>query len=237
VRKIAWYVINLDKETARYASVLSEADAFGVEIERLSAVNAENIEDIDEHYVSLGVRAAWLSHMNAMKRFLDSNLEFAIITEDDFHIDKPNRLKTILAKDSTYNYDFIQFGFLLPGVDTHIKFRVTNLQQKGFGLLSHLAKLPLFKNLKMGNRLRVREALLAPEGIIESDSLPGAHFYMVSRKFAKEVTSLNNPQYLSIDDFFSALSKMRAFKMGRTRKSFVSQLPFQSWTGSRFKAF
>ena len=104
MRKIAWYVINLDKETARYASVLSEADAFGVEIERLSAVNAENIEDIDEHYVSLGVRAAWLSHMNAMKRFLDSNLEFAIITEDDFHIDKPNRLKTILAKDSTYNY-------------------------------------------------------------------------------------------------------------------------------------
>ena len=126
---------------------------------------------------------------------------------------------------------------LLPGVDTHIKFRFTNLQQKGFGLLSHLAKLPLFKNLKMGNRLRVREALLAPEGIIESDSLPGAHFYMVSRKFAKEVTSLNNPQYLSIDDFFSALSKMRAFRMGRTRKSFVSQLPFQSWTGSRFKAF
>jgi hypothetical protein len=88
----------------------------------------------------------------------------------------------------------------------------------------------------MGNRLRVREALLAPRGIIESDSLPGAHFYMVSQKFAREVISLNNPQYLSIDDFFSALSKMRVFRMGRMRKSLVSQLPFQSWTGSRFKA-
>jgi hypothetical protein len=172
-----------------------------------------------------------------MKRFLNSNLEFAIIAEDDFHIDKPDRLKTILAKESTYSYDFIQFGFLLPGVDVYIKSKVTNLQQIGFRILALLAKLPLRRNLKMGDRLRVREAGLAPKGIIESDSLPGAHFYLVSRKFAREVISLNNPQYLSIDDFFSALSKMRSFRMGRMRKSLVSQLPFQPWKGPRFKAF
>jgi len=231
-----WYSINLDSDLNRRESILKEAEGFGAEICRVSAVDAKTLTDVDRNFVARGVRAAWLSHIKVMELFLASDADFAIITEDDFHIESSTKLKKSLSLETTFEFDLVQFGFLLPGMDIRVKVLLANLQLSGFSLLAKLGKLPFFDSMSFLGRMRVREADNAPKGFVMYDCQPGAHFYLVSRRFASEITALNSPQFLSIDDFYTALSKMRAFKMARLRKSVVSQFPFPAWTGDRFKS-
>jgi GR25 family glycosyltransferase involved in LPS biosynthesis len=235
MKMIEWYVINLSRDVERWNSVEQEATSNNLQIQRVPAIESRNLKDINANFVAAGVRAAWLSHIKAMNDFLSSNSEFAIIAEDDFHIDNPSVLNGILATDSTFEFDLLQLGFLLPGVDTQLKFRLSNSQQAGFRVLSIISNFSPLVGFHFKHRMRVKEAASAPKGIVLYDCLPGAHCYLISRRFAASVIRLNQPQFLSIDDFYSALSKMRAFRMGRVKRSLVSQLPFKSWSGDRFK--
>jgi GR25 family glycosyltransferase involved in LPS biosynthesis len=232
---INWYSINLDSDLNRRESILKEAASFGAEICRVSAVDAKTLNDVDRNFVARGVRAVWLSHIKVMELFLASNADFAIITEDDFHIEGSTKLRKVFSLETTFDFDLVQFGFLLPGIDTRVKVALANLQHSGFSLLAKLGNLPFSYSMSFLGRVRVREADNAPRGFIMYDCQPGAHFYLISRRFASEIAALNSPQFLSIDDFYTSLSKMRSFKMARLRKSIVSQLPFPAWAGDRFK--
>jgi GR25 family glycosyltransferase involved in LPS biosynthesis len=236
MKMIKWYVINLSRDVDRWDSVEQEATTNYLHIQRVPAIESNNLADIDSNFVAAGVRGAWLSHMEAMNKFLSSDSEFAIIAEDDFHIENPSVVNSILSSNSTFELDFLQLGFLLPGVDTQLNFRLSNAQQAGFRVLSVISNFSPFVGFHFKQRMRVKEAASAPKGIVLYDCLPGAHCYLISRRFAANVIKLNQPQFLSIDDFYSALSKMRAFRMGRVRKSLVRQLPFKSWSGDRFKS-
>jgi hypothetical protein len=83
--------------------------------------------------------------------------------------------------------------------------------------------------------MRVKQSLATPKGFVIDDCQPGAHFYLVRRSFCLSISALNDPQFLSIDDFFTALSRMRTFKMLRVKKNLVIQKPFSAWAGPRFK--
>lgn len=230
------YVINLDSNLERRESLVYEGSKVGLKLVRVSAVLASDLNETDENCVSSGVRAAWLSHLKAMQYFLESDAEFAIIAEDDFQVVNTDKLHKYLEKSSTYDFDLIQFGFLKTGIDIRIRVLVSNLQLSFFKAVGVLSRVKLLGRFDLSGRMRVSDALRTPSGLVPFDCEPGAHFYLISRFLASEMVKLNNPQFLSIDDFFTALAKMRAFKMARMRNSIVSQKDFQPWSGERFKS-
>lgn len=226
------YVINLDSEVKRWESCKSEALVLKLDLNRVSAIKADELSQ--SVYVTNGVQAAWKSHSKALKLFLDSGAEFAYILEDDFKITRPDLIRSFMESEEYRKWDLVQFGFLLPGIDTRMKALLVNIEATFFKLLAKLGEMKYIRELRFSSRLRVRIAINRPINFVADDCLPGAHFYLVNRKMALAILELNEPQFLSIDDFYSALSKMRTFRILRSRKSAASQKPFPAWQGDRF---
>ncbi len=229
---IPLYVINLDKDTLRWSSVLKEVERLPFEIRRVDAVNAKNL--LPHRLVSLGVNAAWLSHLKAMQTFLQSDNNFALIAEDDFHIVNPTKLMKEIKSLELKEWDLIQFGFLKPGIDIRIRVVTSHIDDLVFRIIGKISQIKVLSNRGFASRMRVKQSLKIPRGFILDDCQPGAHFYLVGRSFCESILSINNPQFLSIDDFYTSLSKMRTFRMIRIKKSLVSQKPFAAWAGPRF---
>ena len=233
IMPIHLYVINLDRDVDRWNSVLNESSHSYLETHRVKAIDAHDLPSQD--FVAPGVHAAWLSHIKAMNAFLESGLEFAIIAEDDFQITRPSELLTHIETLSNLDWDMVQLGFLRPGIDTRIKLLIARVDRVFFNYLGILSQVPGFTNRKFSSRMRVRQSLATPRGFIIDDCQPGAHFYLVRRSFCQSISTLNDPQFLSIDDFYTALSRMRTFKMLRVKTNLVNQKPFSAWAGPRFK--
>ena len=231
---IACYVINLDQETSRWKNCELQARKFGLEITRVSAISITDLPQKPESFVSSGVRAVWLSHMKCLELFLATGASHALILEDDFQIEDYRRLHWCLESELILAHDLVQFGFLKPGPDIALRVKVANFETTLFRFVARLGNLPNFKGATFRNRLRVKEAREMPRGFTADDFQPGAHCYLISRRLAMSVLKLNAPQFLSIDDFFTALSQMRTFKSIRIRNSIVSQAPFPKWSGERF---
>lgn len=230
---IPLYVINLEKDVDRWESVMQET---ANSIFRTNRVNAINSRKLPEHdFVSSGVHAAWLSHLKAMSDFLQTDAEFALIAEDDFHITNMKELSNYIEILKALDWDMVQLGFLKPGVDTKIKIFIANTEGLIFDLLGKLSQIPGLTTKSFSSRMRVKQSLDTPRGFVVDDCQPGAHFYLVRRTFCQSILILNNPQFLSIDDFYTALSRMRTFKMLRVKRNLATQKPFSAWAGPRFK--
>jgi GR25 family glycosyltransferase involved in LPS biosynthesis len=230
---IPLYVINLEKDADRWESVLEETEDSFFNTFRVDAINARDLPDPD--FVSSGVRAAWLSHLKAMRDFLESDADFALIAEDDFHISSLDELASHLENLKAFNWDMVQFGFLKPGIDTKIKILIADTENLIFRLLGRLSRLPLLSSKSFSSRMRVKQSLETPLGFVVDDCQPGAHFYLVRRSFCRSISKLNDPQFLSIDDFYMSLSRMRTFTMLRVKRNVAIQKPFSPWDGPRFK--
>ena len=230
---IPLYVINLEGDADRWDSVIQETANTFFETIRVDAIKAGDLPEHD--FISSGVHAAWLSHLKAIRAFLDSDAEFAIIAEDDFHITSLRELLNTVENLKSLQWDMVQLGFLYPGIDTRVKILLANTEGTVFNLLGKLSQIPGLTNKSFSSRMRVKQSLDTPKGFVVDDCQPGAHFYLVRRSFCKSISKLNNPQFLSIDDFFTALSKMRTFKMLRIKRSLATQKPFSAWAGPRFK--
>ena len=228
------YVINLDRDTQRWNNCEIQAQKFGLELTRVSAISVADLRQNIETFVTSGVRAVWLSHMKCFELFLSTNASHALILEDDFQIRDSKKLHFYLQSQSILAHDLVQFGFLIPGPDIAIRVKVANLETALFRLMAKLGNLPIFKNATFKDRLRVKEAREIPQGFTADDFQPGAHCYLISRRLASSVLKLNSPQFLCIDDFFTALSQMRTFRSIRIKKSIVNQAPFPKWSGERF---
>ena len=230
---IPLYVINLARDTDRWKSVLEESAEYPFATIRVDAINASDLPQ--QAFVSAGVNAAWLSHLKAMRIFLDSQAQFALIAEDDFHIINPSKLKSRIEKLSLNDWDMVQLGFLKPGLDTRMKILFANIEGLVFKFLGKIGSSFLFTNMRFTSRMRVNQSLGIPKGYVLDDCQPGAHFYLVRRSFCEAIIQLNSPQFLSIDDFFTALSRMRTFRMLRSKRNLSTQKPFSAWSGPRFK--
>lgn len=227
-------VINLDTEVERWASCVEQSEKYGLILTRIPAVTPKTLPFDSTHCVTLGVRAVWQSHLAAFRYLVNTNSSHALILEDDYKVIDAKKLNSYLRNPKIYEYDLVQFGFLKPGIDVRLKVLMANIETRFFRLVSFFSKLPIFSKSNLPNRLRVRESGDLPRGFTADDFQPGAHCYLISRNLAKVVPQLNNPQFLSIDDFFTAFSQMRSYKSIRVRKSLVDQAPFAKWTGDRF---
>lgn len=103
------FVINLERSTARRASIQQQLDAQGVEFEFVKAVDGAtltdeylkqvcNYEELNKrpHLMHKGMYGCILSHFHIYQRIVAENLPYALVMEDDIII-QPG-LKAVLAE-------------------------------------------------------------------------------------------------------------------------------------------
>jgi GR25 family glycosyltransferase involved in LPS biosynthesis len=166
------------------------------------------------------VLACWKSHIKTYSRLIASDLEYALVLEDDFLIKNPKKFSSFLESLCMEQFDLLQIGFLLPGMFNRMRWIFEELEKLVFYSLGFISRNIGLKSLSQ--RLRIAEARSVSVRFTQSSFLPGTHAYLINRKMALALTSLDSPQF-SADEFFIALSKMRSFKMVRFWRSLITQ--------------
>ncbi len=95
----AIYVINLDRDTARMATIARNLAKLGLDYERIPAVLGKELPDLDSHFDAAqyplhnhadrprpGEVGCYLSHIKAMRRLLETDKTCALILEDDVEL-------------------------------------------------------------------------------------------------------------------------------------------------------
>ncbi len=214
------YVINLDSRSDRWNSVLAQEKNLALPLVRVPAVSTNEVSSSE--FTTLAVNATWGSHQRAMRLFLASNDEYGLILEDDFIL-SPSWSKTTLDRFQTLGCDFLQVGYLITTPLDLIEIKLKSTVDLALKLLNKLTSMGLIPKSWFGDRLLVMEQDNVPFSFVCNDIRPGAHGYIVSRRFAMASQQFNNPVILSTDALFMALGWMRTFKFMRIRKSVISQ--------------
>jgi GR25 family glycosyltransferase involved in LPS biosynthesis len=214
------FVINLNSRTDRWDSVEKQSEALGIPLTRVEAISKDEV--LSEHFVTSAVAATWNSHKKAMNLFLKTEDEYALILEDDF---------ILLSKWTNFDFsfyrsleiDFFQIGYLVTTPMDLLEMKIKGTADLILKILTQVAHSRVFKMTKLRNRFLIREQLDLPFHLVANDLRPGAHAYIVSRKFALAMQQVNSPVILSTDALYIALGWMRSFKCVRLRKSAVAQ--------------
>jgi len=96
------FVINLDKNPDRLASMKRQLDAFGIEFDRFPAVYGKNLTKaelrrdynrfrsilVNGKSMQLGEIGCALSHLGVYRRVVDDDIPFALILEDDVALEE-----------------------------------------------------------------------------------------------------------------------------------------------------
>jgi GR25 family glycosyltransferase involved in LPS biosynthesis len=225
---VSAYLINLEGERTRRNNCI-ESWPF-TEIE-LKIVNAINQSSLDPTYVTPGVAAIWASHKKAMLEFLSSGEDYAIILEDDFQFINVSRFRDAMDTSIKNEVDFLQFGFLITGLDILLSKFLKNCEYQVFRVAGSFLS---FIGVKT-SRMRFVEAANYPRSLIPFQVLPGAHAYLISRRLAKAIVDSTNEQFLAADNFFMSLAPMRTFKITRVKESTIGQRKIPSTIDNRFK--
>lgn len=81
------YVINLDRRPDRLAAITAALDRLGMPFERVPATDANDLPSRDlPPTMDMGAVACALSHSEAIRRFLGTPREVALILEDDVEL-------------------------------------------------------------------------------------------------------------------------------------------------------
>ena len=222
------YIINLDERRDRWENCLAELNKCNLNPNRISALTPSLVDSETEQFASLDIIAIWKSHQNAMRVFLDSDSEYALILEDDFSL-KIKDFDHLSSKFKKYELDFLQIGFLLPFITDYLNYKIENLQDVIFKLLSHL------KFSSITSKHSINEQISIPANIVLNGIRAGGHAYIINRRFAKACLSMNTPTFLSADGLFMALGVARNFRMARLRRSKVSQTSSPTSVTKRLK--
>ena len=234
VKSLGVYVINLKSRPDRLAEVSAQLSERAMDFTRVEACTPE---DTNFPNLTSGVGAIYRSHTIAMKHFLDSKFDFALILEDDACLDREIDFYSLVNRIES-KFDFIQVGFLRNNLTDFIEVFYFNLRRtlilKGFILARKLfgeSKLVL----EATNRLVIKEHLNFPSNWVCSNIQAGAHAYIISRNFATKTLELATNPFLAMDDFYMALGRMRLLAMYRLKRSKVSQSDLGSDVLNRFK--
>ena len=130
------YVINLDRSIGRYEYVKNTIYKLGLPLERISAVDGatlspeqiKQVADLQSYNIFLGhapergTIGCSLSHIKAWQKFLDSNLDFAVIFEDDISFE-PEKLRSTIDNliENQTMWDVVSFEIHHRGMPLTIK--------------------------------------------------------------------------------------------------------------------
>lgn len=106
------FAINLDRETGRWSELLASAEAAGLTLQRIAAVDGRALAEVDWTDVDLptvrklggrdilpGEYACYRSHIQALETFLADGSAYGLVVEDDvlFSEDTARRIEAIIA--------------------------------------------------------------------------------------------------------------------------------------------
>jgi GR25 family glycosyltransferase involved in LPS biosynthesis len=228
------YVINLKSRTDRWASVEAQRSLLGIPIQQVDAIDQDTVDASELNMAAKGVAATWLSHRKAANEFLKSEADFALILEDDFSLSGNFNIPSV-SKLKELEADFVQLGYLRVTPWESFDLNIANLRDRALRAIQFLVGMNGFLQQRIGSKLLIRERIGVPTSLVPTDIRPGGHCYVISRNMALGMQNLNNPIVFSADELFVSISRMRAFKMFRVRKSMVSQTNSPTSVDIRFK--
>jgi GR25 family glycosyltransferase involved in LPS biosynthesis len=216
--KIGVFLINLDDRKDRLDSSVQQLSKIELQFTRVSAVSAKDVEK--STFLTEPVVACWKSHIKTYRILVESDVDYALVLEDDFLVKNPRKFSKLLRNLDLEKYDLLQLGFLLPGIFNRIRWIFEELEKLIFYSLGFVSK--NFRINSLSQRLRIAEARNTSIRFTQSSFLPGTHAYLINREMASALILLDSPQF-SADEFFTALSKMRSFRMVRFWRSLITQ--------------
>lgn len=213
-------MINLKSRTDRWISVEKQTQSLGIPLIRVDAVSKDQV--LGEPFVTPAVAAAWFSHKKAMSLFLGTQDEYALILEDDFVL-QDSWSNFNFSNYKSLDIDFLQIGYLVTTPLDLLELKIKAAADLILKFLTWISHARILEKTNLRKKVLIREQLDLPLHLVASDIRPGAHAYIVSRKFALAMQQINSPVILSTDALYIALGWMRSFKFVRFRKSAVSQ--------------
>ena len=122
--RVRVFAINLRRSTARWARLEPQLRKLGLPWERFEAVDGQTaaLEGYDEvlnrhqfhRPLSKGEMACYESHLGALRRFLATRAEYAVVLEDDVLLLPELRDAVTAALKATEPWDFVKLGSVSP---------------------------------------------------------------------------------------------------------------------------
>jgi len=137
------YVINLDRSPERLQTFIQSFGSTGLEIVRVSAVDGSELAlphpDYDDRryrlyqgrrVTSMGIIGCYFSHINALRQFLESDEETALICEDDVSAkpELPQVLREVLSLRKHWDFLRLNCEFTTKNMPVYIP-----IKKLGFG--------------------------------------------------------------------------------------------------------
>lgn len=225
-------MINLDEREDRWDQSCSQFGRLPSLPKRVSAIDAYESNTLGKGYLVDYVAACNYSHRLAWEGLLGSDHSYLLVLEDDFLLKRAID-SSIFDLLENQNLDCLQIGYITSSLEERTWLAIENLKD---ALLKSVIWLD--KSLRM-NSSWVRRKLLLKERVglnfetVLNSFGAGTHAYVINRRMAKALLTMNDPMFLSADAFFIALARMRIFRMARLRRSIVAQSG--SLSSMRFK--
>jgi len=207
-------VINLARRPDRLAQISTQLERASLNFELQVAVDGK-LEDSQTEFLSSAQVSCWKSHLNSMRRLVETNHPFSLVIEDDAVFSKAvneKYLEEILDLMERNQLDILQIGFI-----------------------EHLHSLSIRPGI-----LEFIIALLKGRGIKDSsgtrfvlgDFRWGAHAYIINKRFAQAITHVvSEPPLIPFDAWLLLMAESqthRKMKIARLAKSVVSQASHSS---------
>lgn len=199
--RVNFYVINLDRSTDRMERFAKSFATFPLPYIRVSAVDGKLLNTPIENFNNfmfwfntgraalLGEIGCYLSHLNVLKTFLESDKEFAMICEDDA-APAPGCHETIQeAIDNSGSWDLLRlygcrrktsFPYLELSHSRHLCTSITSLVETRAYMVNRRAAKKLLRNLSpmtaaydvalFKGHIGIKEATVLPNCIIRDES-------------------------------------------------------------------
>ena len=216
-------VINVKENKSRLETVEKALGNKGIDFEIVTAITPANLpNDFIGNMTPISV-AVWSSHLKCLE-IASARQNPTLIIEDDAEISLTRgEVNRIVRSMHDHQISFLQIGFLYLNPIDRFSVAIRNFYDKvirtGFfaGMLNTMG----FKEALRASSQNWRKVL--PKNFILNDIRYGAHCYAVTPELALKMCQLNNPPFLSADDFYVSLSRMKSFRMARLNWSRANQ--------------
>ena len=209
-------VINLERRPDRLARMRAQLEKAGLSFEVQVAVDGQ-LETHEPKFLSKGAIGCWKSHVNAMRRIVESKAPFGLILEDDAVLspvvnDRFLSKMTDLMKRN--QIDILQIGF----IDWVYSLSWDSLRQ---GILEFLIDFLKRRGVRDSSGVR----------FVPGEFRDSAHAYIVNTRLAEAISEIiPGPPLIPWDDYLGLLAKNQVYrdiKIARLVKSVATQDSYQ----------
>lgn len=225
-------VINVRENTSRLTAIGKVLEDY--EFQVVHAVTPSTLPSEFISNMTPVAVAVWSSHLKCLE-IASTNKVPTLILEDDSELDiSQQEIGWICSQMQKHKIAFVQIGFLYLNPVDRCSIAIRNLYDQ---VVRHGFSAAMLSKFGFQEVARAKEQAWRkpiPNNLVLNDIRYGAHCYLVDPEFARKMCQLNNPPFLSADDFYVSLSKMKSFRMTRLRWSRANQSGSPSSFNFRF---